>query len=93
MISKLKSLNLVLIAFLAYSIKLLIVSSSFADGIVLAVLAGALSYSSYLKSIKKKELDQDELKDVKEDVQELKSSLSSLNIAKIKPDSYNKKYF
>lgn len=86
-----KSLNFVLLAFLAYAIKLLLVEASYADGMVLAVLASIHGYKSYLKATLDKKLDDAKLKEIKEDVQEMKSALSSLNITKIKPN--NRKYF
>ena len=79
-------LNFPLLAFMAYVIKMLIISPSFPDAIIIGVLAGLLGYKMRLKLFEPKPVDDQ----IKKDVQEIKNALSRVNLAKV---TEPKKYF
>jgi len=89
MIKKIGKINVSLISFLAYTTKMMIFSPSFADSIVVGVLAGLYGYSLYLKRFQPVMLDDR----VQKDLLEVKSALSKLNLAKISSPEQKKKYF
>ena len=79
-------INYSLIAFFAYSIKLLILEASYADALVLACLAGLYGYKMRLKLAEPRDVNED----VRKEIAEIKTAMSKVNLAKI---SEIKKYF
>lgn len=76
-------------AFIAFTIKMLVVNVSIADSIALAVLAGLYGYSQYLNRFQPFNLDEA----VKKDLIEVKSALSKLNLAQATEKATKKQYF
>lgn len=79
-------LNFPLLAFMAYVVKMLVISPSFPDAIVMAVLAGLLGYKMRMQTLEPKPINEN----LKKDVQEIKNALSRANLAKA---TEPKKYF
>lgn len=88
---KLKDLviNYSLIVFLAFIGKMMILQPTFADSIIVAVLAGLYGYSQYLKRFQPYNLD----KEVQQDLIEVKTALSKLNMLRATDKLKEKKYF
>lgn len=90
MLKKLKeiNLNIPLIVFLGYSLKVLILSPSYPDAIVLAILSGVFAFKMRLEFLTPKVKPVSD--SIKEDIAQIKSALSKVNLSKI---SESKKYF
>jgi len=90
MLDKLKTLqvNFSLIAFIAFNIKMLITQPTFADSIIVLVLAGSLGYSQFIKRFQPYKLDEA----VQKDLLEVKSALSKMNMIRA-TDTKEKRYF
>ena len=73
---KLKSLNFTLLAFIAFTVKILVIDATIADSLIIAVLAGVYGYTQYLKRFQPYKLDDAVMKDLVE----VKSALSKMNI-------------
>lgn len=88
---KMKNLqvNYALIAFLAYCVKMLAFTPSFADSIIVAVLAGLYGYTQYLKRFQPYNLDEE----VKKDIAEVKTALSTIKMAQTTEKMKQGKYF
>lgn len=82
-------LNFALIAFIAFSVKVLVFDASIADSLILGVLSGLYGYTQYLKRFQPYNLDEE----VRADLSEVKSALSSLNMTRGMDSTQKKKYF
>jgi hypothetical protein len=91
MLKKLKdiSLNYSLIVFLVFVGKMIILTPSFADSIIVLVLASLYGYTQYLKRFQPYNLD----KEVAKDLLEVKSALSKMNFIKATDQVKEKRYF
>lgn len=91
MFKKLKDfkVNFALIAFLAFAIKMILIDPSFADGIVIAVLGAVYGYTRHLERFQVYNLDQE----VANDLREVKTALSKLNLANSIQKKDGNKYF
>jgi len=91
MLKKLKdlSLNYALIVFLIFVCKMIILTPSFADSIIVLVLASLYGYTQYLKQFQPYNLD----KEVAKDLMEVKSALSKMNLIQATNKLKDKKYF
>lgn len=78
--------NFPLLAFMAYVAKMLVISPSFPDAIVMGVLAALLGYKMKVQMLEPKPMEDK----VKKEIQEIKNALSKVNLAKI---TETKKYF
>ncbi len=79
-------INYALLAFFAYSVKLLIIEASYADGLVMSCLAALYGYKLRLQSIEPKEVNSD----IKKEFQEIKNAMSKIELAKL---GKTKKYY
>lgn len=86
---KLKNLNFTLLAFIFFTIKILVIQATFADSLIMAVLAALYGYSQYLKRFQPYKLDEAVMKDLVE----VKSALSKLNMIRATEKMAEKKYF
>ena len=88
---KLKSLqiNFTLIAFLCFTIKILAVSATFPDSVILFSLGAVYSYGQYLKRFQPYKLDEA----VHKDLLEVKGVLTKLNLARALEKKNDNKYF
>ena len=86
---KLKSLNFTLLAFIAFTVKILVIDATIADSLIIAVLAGVYGYTQYLKRFQPYKLDDAVMKDLVE----VKSALSKMNIIRATEKLAEKKYF
>jgi len=88
---KLKNLviNYSLIVFLAFVAKMMILQPTFADSIIVLVLASLYGYSQYLKRFQPYSLDEAVLKDLAE----VKSALSTLKMSQSTDRLKTKSYF
>lgn len=90
MLEKLKKikfrLNFPLLAVMAYVGKMLVISPSFPDAIIMGVLAGLLGYKMRMQLLEPKPISEN----LKKDVQEIKNALSKANLAKV---TEPKRYF
>lgn len=79
MLKKLKDLtpNFALIAFLAFTVKMLVFTASFPDALIMGVLAGLYGYTQYLKRFQPYTLDEA----VRNDLIEVKTALAKLKLA------------
>lgn len=91
MLEKLKKLqvNFALVAFLSYTVKTVVVTAAFPDSIIMAVLASVYGYTQYLKRFQPYNLD----KAVHNDLIEVKSALSKLNMIRATEKAADRKYF
>lgn len=94
MLEKIKSLpykqiNFALVAFACFMAKMLLISASFPDAIILAVLGASYSYSQYLKRFQPYKLDDA----VAKDLLEMRSTLSRLNMIRVQDKADKGKYF
>lgn len=91
MLKKLKNLkiNFALIAFMAYAVKMILVSASFADSIVMGVLAATYGYTQFLKRFQPYKLDET----VAQDLLEVKTALSKLKLSQSRDKLQKNKYF
>ena len=83
------TINYSLLAFITFTVKMLILSPTYADSIIVCVLAGLYGYTQYLKKFQPFKLD----KAVEQDLLEVKSALSRLNLSRSADKLTNKKYF
>ena len=83
MLKKLKSailgLNIPLLAFVAYTLKVLLISASFEDGLVLAIIAGLVGYKMKMDALKPEKPSQN----LQNEVNEIKNALSKVNLASV----------
>lgn len=79
-------LNYALIAFMAYVGKMLCISPSFPEAIIVGFLAALYGYKLRIQLIEPKPVNES----VRKEIQEIKNALSKVNLAKI---SETKKYF
>lgn len=91
MIEKLKSLqiNFALVALVCFMVKVLIVSNTIADSVILLGLSGLYGYTQYLKRFQPYKLDDA----VMADLREVKSALTKLNMVRATEKLSEKKYF
>lgn len=91
MFNRLKDLNTnyVLIAFLAFMVKMLVVTPSPADSIIVAALGAVYGYTQYLKRFQPYKLDDVVMNDLKE----VKMALSKLKVVQTAEKMTDKKYF
>jgi len=91
MLEKIKNLqvNITLIAFLCFVVKMLIVDATIADSIIVLGLGAFYSYSQYLKRFQPYKLDDA----VTRDLMEVKSALSKLNMVRATEKKNNGTYF
>jgi hypothetical protein len=81
--------NCTLVAFCAFSVKMLVVQPTIADSLILLGLGAAHAYSQYLKRFQPYKLDDAVMKDLIE----VKSALSTIKLAKAHQNLQEKKYF
>lgn len=81
--------NFALMAFIAFMVKVMVLEASFADSIILGVLATLYGYTHYLKRFQPYNLDEA----VQKDLQEVKAALSKLNFAQSRENLDKRKYF
>jgi hypothetical protein len=91
MLKKLKdiSLNYSLIVFLIFIGKMIILTPTFADSIIVLVLASLYGYTQYLKQFQPYSLDKEVAKDLLED----KNALSKMNFIQATDKLKDKRYF
>lgn len=91
MIEKLKKLqvNIALIAFACFTTKMIFISTSFPDSIIMLGLGALYGYTQYLKRFQPYNLD----KAVAADLLEVKSALSKLNMIRATENKENRRYF
>lgn len=91
MLEKIKALqvNFALIAFTCYMVKVLAVSTSISDSVILLGLGGLYGYTQYLKRFQPYKLDDAVMKDLVE----VKKALASINMVRAADKMTEKKYF
>lgn len=91
-IALIKKTNLLLILFVAFSLKMMTVPSDFASASILLVLGAVYLFGRYLKTKepdKRSNKIKSEIEKINEDLKEIKGALSKTNVAKIaKKDRY-----
>lgn len=81
MLDKLRKINLPSVLFLAYTLKVLILSPSYPDSLILVIIAAAYSFNRYVTALEPKEVNTA----IRRDVEELKGVVSKLNLSQFKP--------
>lgn len=91
MIEKLKSLqiNFALIALICFMVKMIAVSASIADAVIVLGLAGLYGYTQHLKRFQPYKLDDA----VAKDLIEVKSALTKLNMIQAREKKADGRYF
>ena len=91
MLEKIKSLkvNFALIIFSCFAVKMIIISATFADSIIMAVLSGLYGYTQYLRRFEPYKLEDA----VMRDLQEVKVALSHLKLKNATEKMSEKRYF
>lgn len=91
MLEKIKSLkiNFALIAFLCFTIKMIALSASPSDSVVMVVLGALYGYTQYLKRFEPYKLEDAVMKDL----QEVKIALSQMKLRNAAEKMADKKYF
>lgn len=81
--------NYALLAFLAFTAKVMVYSPTVADSIIMGVLAGLYGYSQYLRRFQPVQLDEA----VAKELLEVRQALSKLNLLKLQEKREKPKYF
>lgn len=91
MMEKLKNaqVNIALVAFVCFTVKVLILEATFPDSIILLGLGTLFGYTQYLKRFQPYKLDDAVMKDLIE----VKSALSKMNMIRATEKLTEKRYF